>query len=425
MKKILAVALVALASASVSAEEVKIEALMQGFPPAQELRVNRANFMLPPYNRWAFQHLRELQPTREVYRGSGPVSVLDEAPVDLADRSYTVFDEREITLDEWLQEAATDSFLVLHKGKIIYERYLNGQQEHTQHQMFSATKSFIGTLALMMIDEGKIDPTRTMQSYVPEMKDSAFGGATVQQVLDMTTSIEFSEDYVDPKADIWAYGSVFALSEVEGADRQYDSIYDYLPTLGSMETLKHGEAFHYVTPNTDALGWLLSRVSGESISELIATRFLQPLGAQRDAYIWLDKSGTEMAGGGLNITARDAARFGQMVLQKGQYNGRQVIPRTVAERIMTPGNPETFTKLYDDPWYQYVGHSYHDQWWSFRNDHNAVSAMGVHGQIIYIDPVAEMVVVKQSSHADAEGESNEVHGPMIWQAIAQRLMGDN
>ena len=421
MKKVLSIALMALAIAPVFAEESK--ELMQGFPPSEEMQVSRENFMLPPYNRWAFQHIRELQPTREVSRGDEPVAALELAPLDLADRSYRVSGDKEVTLDKWLEEAATDSFLVLHKGKVVYERYLNDQRESTQHQMFSATKSFIGTLALMMIDEGLVDPTRAVHSYVPELKGSAFGDATVQQVLDMTTSVAFSEDYVDTEADIWAYGYVFGLSDVSDARRRFDSIYDYLPTLGKMSKFKHGDAFHYVTPNTDALGWVLSRVSGQSISELIATRFLQPLGAQRDAYMWLDKSGTEMAGGGLNITARDAARFGQMILQKGYYNGRQVVSVKVAQRIMTPGNPDTFTRLYDDFWYQNVGHSYHDQWWSFRNKHNAVSAIGVHGQFVYIDPVAQMVVVKQSSHPDAEGTSNEVDGPLIWQAIAERLIG--
>lgn len=420
MKRVLSIVFMALAIAPVAAEES--QKLMQGFPPPEEARVSRENFMLPPYNRWAFQHIRELQPTREVSRGRESVAALQVAPVDLADRSYKVSGDREITLDEWLEEAATDSFLVLHKGKVVYERYLNGQRESTQHQMFSATKSFVGTLALMLIDEGLVDPTRAMRSYVPELKGSAFGDATVQQVLDMTTSVAFNEDYVDPEADIWAYGYVFGLSDVSDPGRRFDSIYDFLPTLGKMGKFKHGDVFHYVTPNTDALGWVLSRVSGQSISELIATRFLQPLGAQRDAYMWLDKSGTEMAGGGLNISARDAARFGQMILQKGYYNGRQVVPVKVAERIMTPGNPDIFTRFYDDFWYQNVGHSYHDQWWSFRNKHKAVSAIGVHGQFVYIDSVAQMVVVKQSSHPDAEGVANEVDGPLIWQAIAERLL---
>jgi CubicO group peptidase (beta-lactamase class C family) len=329
---------------------------------------------------------------------------------------------RSLTLDQWFEESATDSFLVMHKGQLVYERYFNGQQAHTQHQMFSATKSFIGTLTRMLVEEGQIDPARTMGSYIPELKGSAFEDATVQQVLDMTTSIEFSEVYADPNADIWAYGFVFGISDVLDPAQRKSSIFEYLPTLGKMKQYAHGDAFHYVTPNTDVLGWLLSRVSGQSIAELLATRFWQPMGMERDAYVWLDRSGREMAGGGLNMTARDAARFGQMVLQGGEYNGVQVVSPAVARRILTPGNAETFSRLYNDPWYTQVGHSYHDQWWSFNNPHKAVSAIGVHGQFIYIDPVAQMVVVKQSSHPEAEGESNEVDGPLIWQAMAERLM---
>ena len=423
MKRVLGISLFV---AGLSAGELSLavgpgETLMQGFPPPEEQRVNRANFMQPPYNRWALQHMRELQPTREVYRGNGAASELESALQPLDTLQYTVSDGRKVSLDEWLDYAATDSFLVLHKGRIVYERYLNGQQQHTQHQMFSATKSFVGTLVLAEIETGNIDPARLMQSYVPELKGSAFGDATVQQVLDMTTSIRFSEEYTDTSADIWNYGYVFSLTPAGAATHGKDSIYDYLPTLQKADTA-HGEGFHYVTPNTDALAWLLSRVTGKSLSALIEERFWQPLGAERDAYVWLDRSGTEMAGGGLNISARDAARFGQMILQKGLYNGQRILSEKVCEQILKPGDPDTFSRFYDDPWYKEVGHSYHDQWWSFQNKHQAVSAIGVHGQFIYLDPVADMVVVKQSSHPEAEGVANEVDGPMIWQQMAEYLL---
>ncbi len=397
------------------------ETLMQGFPPPADERVSLSNFMQPPYNRWALQHVRELQPTREVFRGMEAPSALASSPVALDAIQYQVSERGKVSLDEWLDYSATDAFLVLHKGKIVYERYLNGMTPYRQHQMFSATKSFVGTLVLTLIEEGRIDPSRTLASYVAELKGSAFGDATVQQVLDMTTSIAFSEEYTDPDADVWQYGRVFRLVPADQSGREFDSIYDYLPTLQKGD-VEHGKGFHYVTPNTDVLGWLLSRVTGKSLSRLIEERFWQPLGAERDAYIWLDRSATEMAGGGLNVTARDAARFGQMVLQGGRYNGRQIIPAPVAKRILTPGNSETFSRFYDDPWYDEVGHSYHDQWWSFRNKHEAVSAIGVHGQFIYLDPIAEMVVVKQSSHPEAEGADNEVDGPMIWQQMAEYLM---
>jgi len=395
--------------------------LMQGFPPPPDKRVTRDNFMEYPYSRWAFQHIRELQPTRDIYRGEAPVASLAARPVNLDALSFELPGDRKTDLATWLDASVTDSFLVLHKGELVYERYFNGMTRASQHQMFSATKSFIGMLVLCLIEEGVIDPAQTMQHYLPEFTGSAFGDATVQQVLDMTTSIEFSEEYTDPNADVWKYGYVFGISTPPAGYSGASSIYEYLPSLAKAER-PHGEAFLYVTPNTDALGWLTTRISGKSVSAQLQERIWQRLGVERDGYMWLNTKGEEMAGGGLNVTAADAARFGQMILQKGQYNGQQILPRAVAERIMQAGDREPFNRYYQDPWYEHSGYAYHDQWWTFNTAHKPVSAIGVFGQFIYIDPVAEMVIVKQSSHPEAEGEANEVDGPLIWHAIAEHLM---
>jgi CubicO group peptidase (beta-lactamase class C family) len=422
----LAVPLLVLSSASHGNPDL---ALMQGFPPPAEQRVDRRNAMAPPFNRWAFQHNRELQPTREIYRGAGPVALLDVDLQDLGGVTGTVREGRKLSLDEFLDESHTDAFLILHRGRIVYERYLNGMQPHGQHLMFSATKSFIGTVMLVLIEQGRVDPDARIATYVPELKDSAFGDATVQQVLDMTTAVAYSEVYDDPESDIARYGWVFGVWGSPPDDYPGPrTIYDYLPTLTKQGT--HGEAFRYVTPNTDVLGWIIRRVTGKSADANIAELIWQRLGVERDAYIWLDESGAEMAGGGLNVTARDAARFGQMILQRGRLNGEQILSEAIAERILQPGDPDIFTRYYstahpDDDWYGGVAYAYHDQWWTFNNAHKAVSAIGIHGQYIYLDPKAEMVVVKMSSSPDAEGganRSNDTDGPLLYQIIAEHLM---
>ncbi len=394
------------------------------FPPAQEQIILLSNFMTHPNNVWAFQHIRELQPTREIWRGKGPVSELPRATKVLDGFEATVREGRKITLNQFLAESNTDGFVILHNGAVIFEHYGNGQQPHSQHQMFSATKSFVGTLVLLLADQGKIDLEKPVATYLPELAKSAFGDATVQQVLHMTTAVRYTEIYDDPDSDIWKYGHVFRVWGEPGHDYKGPlNIYDYLPTLSKQGT--HGEGFHYVTPNTDVLGWLIRRITHKSVDANISERFLQPLGAERDAYIWLDGEGNEMAGGGLNITTRDAARFGAMILAHGKFNGTQVIPEAVAMRILTPGDSPSFRRFNDDPWYQQVAHSYKDQWWVFNNKHKAVSAIGIHGQYIYMDPVAKLVVVKQSSSPDAVGgtnQSNDTDGPMLYQALAEHLM---
>jgi len=399
--------------------------LMQGFPPPATKQITRDNFMLPPNNRWAFQHIRELQPTREVYRGSQPVSSLTTRLQALGHIETSVRDGRKLSLETFLEESHTDGFVILHRGEIVFEQYMNGQQQHTQHQMFSATKSFIGTMMLMLIEEGLVNPTEQVTRYLPELHGSAFGDASVQQVLDMTTGISFTEVYDDPNSEIWRYGWVFNVFGRAPEDYAGPlTAYDYLPSLKKKG--EHGYAFHYVTPNTDVLGWIISRVTGQSVTANLEQRIWQKLGVERDGYFWLDKGGTEMSGGGLNITARDAARFGQMIIQGGRYNGQRILSQETVERIFTPGDPEVFTRHYpDDPWYGSVAYAYHDQWWTFNNAHKAVSAIGVHGQYIYLDPKAEMVVIKQSSSPDAEGGenlSNDVDGPLLYQAIAEHLL---
>lgn len=399
-----------------------VTALMKGAPIPADMLVTVSNMMQAPYNRWAFHHVRQLQPSSEVSRGEGAPRQLAESPVDLDALDFRVGDNSKVSLDAWLKESCTDAFLVLHKGRIVYERYFNEMTPASEHLMCSVTKSFISTMTLDLIDQGRIDPTRLLQSYLPELAHSAFGDATVQQVLDMTTSLSFSEDYADPQADIWKYAlSLSPADMVPAAYQGPRTIYDYLPTLKKAATA-HGYGFHYVTPNADVLAWLNTRVSGQTASSLLSETIWQKLGAERDAYFSIASAGTELTGGGLNMTARDAARFGQMILQRGQYNGQTVLPEAVAARILQPGVSETFGRLYDEPWYVEVTYAYHDMWWTFNNPHKAISAIGINGQFIYIDPVAELVVVKQSSHPDAESEINDVIGPQIWYQIATHLM---
>jgi len=395
--------------------------LMQGFPPPPDKQVTKQNFMDAPQNRWSFQNIRELQPTREVYRGAGPASRLESNAIDLDALEFETSDSRRITFARWQQESYTDAIVVLHRGKIVSEKYSNGMAPHTQHQMFSATKSFVGTMVLVLAERGRIELERNVAHYLPELEKSAFGDATVQQVLDMTTAVQYSEDYLDRDSDIARYGRVFSIWG--GPPNGYTgptNLYDYLPTLSKQG--KHGHAFHYVTPNTDVLGWIVSRTTNQSVSAALESMLFQPLGPERDAYIWLDGSATEMAGGGLNITARDSARFGQMILNHGRFDGRQVIPASVAKRILRPGDPAPFNRLYQDPWYEHVGFAYHDQWWTFNNAHKGVSALGVHGQQIYLDSTAQMVVVKQSSDPAPESDINETDGPLVYQALAEFLM---
>ena len=401
--------------------------LMVGAPPPPHRQVNLGNFMRAPFNRWSYQHIRELLPTRAVARGES-VAALPAQPTDLSSLEVKLDDERTETVAHFLERSYTDAFIVLHDGVVVYERYFNDQTPDVRHLMFSVTKSFTGTLALMLIEQGLIDPKRVVGDYVPELKASAFADATVQQLLDMTNSIDFDETYTDPNSDIArfvaAFGTPAAFGEPDSHGAGAGSIYSYLQTLVAHDPhFGHGEAFHYVTADPEVLGWIIRRVTHKNLAQVLSEMIWQKLGVEADGYYWLDAQGTEMAGGGLNITLRDAARFGQMILDDGRFNNQQIVSSAVAQRIKQAGVPDVFAKYYEEPWYHQVGYAYHDQWWTFKNADHAVSALGVYGQYIYIDPIAHVVIVKQTSDPDAEGATNDVDGPVVLNAIAQHLHG--
>ncbi len=385
---------------------------MVGAPPPPDRLVTIENFLAPPYNRWSLNHLREVVPTRVVRTGER-VSRLRSRLVDLEGLEVRFPDGTEVTVGAWLESAYTDGFIVLHDGNVVFERYYNDQLPSQQHLMFSVTKSFTGTMMLMLIERGRVDADATVARYLPELSETAFGDATIQHMLDMTNSIHYVEDYYNPDAHITGFLNAM-LPGGEG-------LYSNLQTLTEQDPeFAHGEAFHYVTPVPEVLGWIIRRVTGKTLAAALHEMIWLPMGAEYDGYYWLDFHGVEMAGGGLAITLRDAARFGQMILEDGVYGGRRVISKAIAQRIRKKRNFDEFTRNYSDPWYGEVGDSYHDQWWGYKGV-NAVAALGIHGQFIYINSDADVVIAKHSSDPDAESERVDTQTAFVMHAIADYL----
>jgi hypothetical protein len=230
---------------------------MQGFPPAPEKLITQpdSNYFSFPKLRWTVCHLREFLPTEQVGRGIGsPIPLaydLDETVID-ALTFKPIGSEEEITWRESLSANFTDGILIIHKGKIVYERYFGCIDETGKHGAMSMTKSLTGLLAEILVAEGELDDTMLVSSIVPELRNSAFDSATVRQVMDMTTGLTYSEDYSDPNADVWKYAAAASPlpkpSDYEGPE----GYFEYLQTVRPEGA--HGDAFHYKTINTDALG---------------------------------------------------------------------------------------------------------------------------------------------------------------------------
>lgn len=394
---------------------------MRGSPPPADriLHVADGSFFQFPALRWSVSHMREFMPTMNVSRGLASAQPL---PTSLKEEIEELMfsplgSDVKMSFKEGLQKVYADGILVMHHGEIVYEEYFGSLHEDGQHAAMSVTKSFTGTLGAILAAEGLIDTSKLVSFYIPELSTSAFGDATVRQVMDMTTALQFSEDYADPNAEIWAYS---AAGNPLPKPKDYEgpkSYYEYLMTVKKNGV--HGDAFGYKTVNSDVLGWIISRVTGKTVAEVLSDRIWRRIGAEQDAYYSVDGIGTPFAGGGLNLGLRDLARFGQLFLTDGFANGQQVIPKAAIDDIKKGGSKKAFEKA---NYSLLKGWSYRDMWWMTHNEHGAFSARGVHGQVIYVDPKADMVIVRFASHPVAGNAANDPYSLPAYQALANFLM---
>jgi CubicO group peptidase (beta-lactamase class C family) len=394
---------------------------MQGSPPKPDKRVSMGDgpARLWPQIRWSFAHYRELVPTSRVSRGSGPVAVLPLAlRKDLDAVTFVPMGRTEpMRWDKAVEDVYADAILVLHKGRIVYERYFGVMNPGQTHLAMSVTKSYFGTLTEMLIADGAIDEGAPVSRYVPELARSGFGNASVRQVLDMTTGIAYSENYTDPNSDVAKYGLASGLRPIPSDYTGPRAIYDYLPTIAAQGA--HGERFTYKTVNTEVLGWIIARVTGKRPHQVMSERIWSKLGAEHDADMVVDSAGAPAVGGGLNPTLRDMARFGEAMRLGGRFNGQQIVPASVVARIRAGASKDDFAKA---GYKTLPGWSYKSQWWVSHNSHGAYMARGIHGQAIYVDPKAEMVIVRFASNPQAGNANFDDISLPAYQAIAERLM---
>ncbi|HEV2157367.1 serine hydrolase [Bradyrhizobium sp.] len=392
---------------------------MRGFPPAPERTITFQNgsFRSFPELRWAWSNIRQLVPTVNVWRGAGPASVLPRVDHDIGAVASTTMDGRPMTFEKMLEETYSDGVAVLHRGRLIYERYFGALKPHKPHIAMSVTKSFTGTLAGMLVAEGKIDPQAPVTDYVPELKSSAFGDARVREAMDMTTGLVYTEVYTDKNSDVWGLRRANGMAPIPQDYEGTTNIFDFL--VAQKKQGEHGKAFAYKTVNSDVLAFIIRRASGMTLSDLLSERIWAPMGAEEDAHYHVDRIGTESGGGGLSTTLRDLARFGEMIRNHGRFNGRQIVPSSVVEDIARGGDPEKFKPA---GYTTLPGASYRNQWWVTHNAHGAYMARGVHGQGIYIDPKAEMVVARYASHPVAGNAANDPVTLPAYMALAKALM---
>lgn len=347
--------------------------------------VTLANWRLSPWSRWAFHHVSALVPVAVIPTDPARSKPLPEdlvVPNRLPDGS---------SIDQVLRETDTDGFLVLRRGSIVYEWYANGLDAATPHIVFSISKSISAIIVGILVARGTLDPDAPVMRYVPEVAGSAYADCTVRHVLDMTVSIDFDENYLDPESAFARYREAMGWNPVADP-AQTPGLHPFLTTLPRGRE-PHGTRFHYVSPNSDLLGWILERAAGRRYAELLSDLIWKPMGAAHDATVTIDKAGAARSAGGISTTLRDLARFGEM-LRRG---GEGVVPQAWIDDILTNGDRAAWTR--GDMATLLPNGRYRSKWYLIGNAQNAWSAIGIHGQWLYIDPKAELVIAKFSSQA--------------------------
>ncbi len=352
----------------------------------------------------------------------------DVDPAEVATLPVHTDEWGDTTVEGVLAHSQARSLVVLHDGRVAFEWYGPTGAPERRNRCYSVTKSFTGTLVATAIHEGLIDRTATVGDLLPELAASGFGDATVGDVADMTVSMGYDEDYADageapsgePTLGFGDYMLALGLELPDavvpaGAPR---TIRDFLTAVRPGSD-PHGEVFMYATPCTDVLGWLLEQARGIAYPDLLGERIWSRIGAERDARLSLDPAGTPTLGAGLAVTTRDLARFGLMISEQGRPDGPGdgIVPAAVIEDIRDGGDRDAFIR---GGHYDYLtGYTYHDQWWLPGGPSRPLSAWGIHGQVLWVDPDARVVVATHCGGPDPSDQRRDLEQDAMCRALTR------
>lgn len=377
--------------------------LMQGFPPSPEAQVSLSNWRTAPYNRWAFHHVREIVASADIPNDPDSFTALPTASRDLDQLAV----EGVGSLTEFLAATDTDGIVILHNGHIVFESYANGMDAFTPHILMSVSKSILGLIAGILIEDCSLDPNALVADYVPEIAETAYRGASVRHLLDMRAGVDFDENYLATSGAIIAYRKAQNWNPLEPGERPSDLRSFYASMTASDGP--HNGRFHYVSPNTDLLGWVIERASGQRYADLMSDRLWRPMGAERSAYITVDRLGAPRCAGGVCTTVRDLARVGQLLLQDGSRDGRRIIPAEWIDDLISGGDPAAWNKGDFVALFRRAPMRYRSKWYVQDGPAPLLFGFGVHGQNLFVDRTNQVVIAKVSSQAaPIDEERNEL-----------------
>lgn len=361
-----------------------------GFPRSE---VSLANWRLAPYSAWSFHHAVEMVPSATIVAAEG-TELPTADPAWLLAETWT--DEAQETISGFLGRSHTDALVVMKDGKFVADFHAPLHDLRAPHIVFSISKSLTAILAGMLQADGVLDPASPVADHVPEVAGSAYGDATVRHLLDMAVALDFDESYLDPESDFARYRRAM-LWNPQLPGRTEESMLGFLASL-KKGTGEHGAPFRYRSPNSDLLGIVVERVAGQRYAELMSQRLWKPMGAKADGFVTVDREGTARAAGGVSVTARDLARVGELMRNGGVAGGKRLLPESWLQDTLTSGDADAWRQ--GDFAHLLKNGRYRNKWYQTGFANGAFFAVGIHGQWLWIDPEAAVVIVRLSSQPE-------------------------
>ncbi len=349
---------------------------------------------------WTFQHMAEIFPTVPIARGAGPAPRIPSRDYDPSSLAVVCNDGRTADVEYVMANTDTDGWLVVHDHPqqgpaVLVERYPSGMEPSGLHLMMSVTKSVVGITIGSLVAQGLVDVEAPVTTYIPAFHDRGYAGAIVRNLLDMRSGIKFSEDYLDPRAEVRVLEQAFGWAPRLSPDVP-GSLRDFLLSL--RQERPHGGAFDYRSCESDVLGWIVEAATGARFAQVASDLVWSRIGAEFDANIGIDSEGSGMFDGGMSATLGDLARFGLMILRGGtSITGDQVVPSAWIEDSFA-GGPDSIRAFADSPGDNRMpGGLYRNQFWIPDASRPVLLCLGIHGQMIYVNTAARVVAVKLSS----------------------------
>ncbi len=371
-------------------------------------RPSLATWLLPENVHWSFRHVRELIPSERIARGPDVRDLGLVSHPDLLDLVVEATGGPAPVVD-LLRHGSRDAIVVLQHGRLVAQWLADDVRDDEPHLMFSVTKSVTGLLAGALEGAGRLDLSATVADCLPEAASSGFATATLRQLLDMEASFSFVEDY-SPGPDITAYRHAAGWYP---APAGAPSLQGFL--LSRTSDGPHGQRFRYLSPTTDLMGWICARAAGSTWAQAVSTYLWQPLGAEADAEVTLDREGTPRAAGGMSLRPRDLARLGLLVAE----GGAGIVPTAFVDDLVHGGDPEHWAL--GDFAETFPGGAYRSYWYQPRVDPDAVCGIGIHGQMLYVDIPRQVVVAVLSSWGEPDSETGHEDNYRICRTLARAL----